>query len=723
MGYFGKQIYNEPMSMYVDPKLDILANSLQAVQKRHDENYAQMGALDIMAHNIKVAPGDKAVKEAALGKLKTQRDAIAATGQYAYAMPQIGAATTDFMGNEDLNWSRDQEVKRQEALKQLATLGTSGLDFNKNTQNWSSFDPVTKERREFVSGVEKQEDYDKNAQEVMKLMANQKPINLQASHVRDYLMSGSVSGIDAQQVKDYIDKGYDRFLNGTTAGKQMYRKLTEIEGATPQEAEQRIKMFLNNVGDAQVHRKEDINYQVNSAALQREQMAQSERHWQAEQDTKKAEAAAKAAKAGEAPIASPAVFNQEARRSATANGFGAQTNVNILEKEGHQLAETNIGTEDNPIKVKGLPVTGGFLNIGEFYNPKTGNFNFDEQQDAELFFNYAERTAAANKRLADLDNRIKISNELIRDKQYSGAEIPFWEFAGPSDPRRTTPGTTALTKEKIESNLATWQAEKQKLQKELEVAEKKKSSFKTEDIDRFNQYKEAVGGQNAEIMKSISNTIDKLNAVAVPAQDGRPNDVEVDGRRIIRTKAKLRGSELSNNFSDTQIEFMRKNGMLNSDEPAINGTSGKFKGILNGSWFSTDGLEPDATYDLDMWVPANNDATTMRTFDQSQLTGGDYGANSMYLGQTYEASQQASAAKKIISDTYRSNPEVIEKTIANLDASLQEATKEVKAGTFKGDPQVIRDKIKLIEGLEKYETLSTVKRQEVLDLQVKLGIM
>lgn len=726
MGYFGKQIYNEPMSMYVDPKLDILANSLGAVQKRHDENYAQMGALDIMAHNIKVAPGDKAVKDAALGKLKAQRDAIASTGQYAYAMPQIGAATSDFMGNEDLNWSKDQEVKRQEAKKRLAELGTAGLDFNRETENWSSFDPVTGERREYTNRVEKQEDYDANAQQVMKLMASERPIALQPSHVRDYLMHGSVEGISATDVANYINKGYDRFLNGTTAGKQMFNKLTKILGQTDAEAEKNIKLFLNNVGDAQVHEKLKEDYTVNSALLQRDQMAQQERHWQAEhqlaKDKLKAEQDEAAAKAGKAGIASPAVFNQEARRTATANGFGAMTNTDILEKEGHQLAETNIGTPEVPIKVKGLPVTGGFLSIGEAYNSKTGNFNFDEIQDAETYFNYAENVSKTNKKLAELNNKIKVSNELLAEKRYAGADIPFWSFTSPNDPRRPTPGRPGLTKEKIETNLATWNAEKKRLEQELNTTRKKKEGYTTEDIDRFNQYKEAVGGQNAEIQKSISNTIDRLNAVVVPAQDGKPNDVEVDGRRIIRGKAKVKGSEISKNFTDTQIEFLRKNGSLNSDEPAINGTSGKFKGLLNGSWFSTDGLDPDAYYDIDMYVPANNDATTMRTFDAATLTGGDYGANSMFLGQTYEASQQASAAKKSIHELYRNNPEAAEQTKANIDAQLKPVLEEIKAGTFKGDKEVVKKGLKLSEGLGKYNSLSTRDRQEILDLQLELGI-
>jgi hypothetical protein len=711
MGYFGKQIYNEPMSMYVDPKLDILANSLASVQKRHDENYAQMGALDIMAHNIKVAPGDKAVKEAALGKLKTQRDAIAATGQYAYAMPQIGAATTDFMGNEDLNWSRDQEVKRQDALKQLSTLGTSGLDFNKNTQNWSSFDPVTKERREFVSGVEKQEDYDKNAQEVMKLMANQRPIGLGKDVIDGYLRYGTTGGIDANQVKNYVDKGYDRFVNGTTAGKQMFRKLTEIEGSTPQQAEQRIKEFLNNVGSAQIHEKTDINHMADTVAMHREDQAA---------DLLKAKLKAEAE--GGAGVASPAMANQIARRTATATGFGAQTNADILEQEGHQLAEVNIGTNEVPIKVKGLPVTEGFLNIGEAYNPKTGNFNFDEIEDAKNFFNFNKISTENKNKVKELDNKIAASKELLKKGEYYGADIPFWSFAGPTDVRRTTPGAKGLTKESIETNLATWNAEKARLRKELEVAEKKKSNYKTEDIDRFNQYKEAVEGDKEDMRKSISNVISGLNAVAVPAQDGKPNDAEVDGRRIIRTKAKVKGSEIASKFTDAQIEFLRKNGSLNSEEPAINGTSGKFKGLLNGSWFSTDGIDPDAFYDLNMYVPANNDATTMRTFDSKALSAGDYGKNSMYLGQQYAVGQQASAAKKIIAETYKADPTKLEAVKAKLSAELDAAAAQAKEGKFTGDIVEIQKKLNLRKYLEVYYELGTVDRQDALDLQVELGI-
>src|SRR6188474_3293565 len=117
MGYFGKQIYNEPMSMYVDPRLDILANSLQAVQKRHDENYAQMTALDLMAHNTKVAEGDSSIKDAALGRLKAQRDAIAVSGDYAYAMPKIGAAVRDWGGDENLIAAKDNKVRIDENEK------------------------------------------------------------------------------------------------------------------------------------------------------------------------------------------------------------------------------------------------------------------------------------------------------------------------------------------------------------------------------------------------------------------------------------------------------------------------------------------------------------------------------------------------------------------------------------------------------------------------------
>lgn len=268
MGYFVKQMYNEPESMYVDPRLDILANSLGAVQKRHDENYAAMNAFDIMANNIEVADGDRALKDAALAKLKEQQKAIADSGDYAYASPRIGMAVRDFSTNQDLTMAQQNMMSIKKAEEQAQAMGANALDFNPS-KNWTTIDPTTGKARRFTSGVEKKEDWDGTAQEVTKIMANQRPIGLTKDVIDGYLVSGNTSGISKDMVDAYLDKATSRFVN-TAAGKQMYRKLTEIDKLAPEEADHYIKRYLNNVGDAQIYSKTDLNHQVDSYRTHKE---------------------------------------------------------------------------------------------------------------------------------------------------------------------------------------------------------------------------------------------------------------------------------------------------------------------------------------------------------------------------------------------------------------------------------------------------------------------
>lgn len=264
MGYFTKQLYNEPMPMYVDPRLDILANSVNLMQQRHDKLRAESDMFDIMASNEKVVEGDQAIRDAAIARLKQEKDAMASRGDYANAAGKLGMIAKDYATNETLNEAKSNYTAIQDYMKQRQALGSSALDFNP-ADGFTTVDPTTGKSRRFVADLEKMKDWDTRKLSIMKLMPDTKDLGLDHQSIQGYISQGSATGINAQKVKDYVDEGLNRYLS-TEEGKQEFKALTRgANGATPMseaDAKRTLASSLFDVGKQQVFSKVDKQYGV-----------------------------------------------------------------------------------------------------------------------------------------------------------------------------------------------------------------------------------------------------------------------------------------------------------------------------------------------------------------------------------------------------------------------------------------------------------------------------
>lgn len=578
-----EQQYNDPMSMYVDPRLDLLANAAGSLQKRHEENYANMSALDIAAANMKVAEGDAAIKQGAVNELKGQLKAISEKGDYALAAPRIGMATKGLLTNENLIAAQDNFKSIQEYEKRRQELGASALDFNP-ASNWSTVDPVTQKPRRFVADMEARKDWDARAQSVTKLVADAQNIPLGDAGVRGYLSSGSISGISDAKVRAYADNASRRFMQ-SEEGAQMYRALTKgANGATPMTDDQargEIARFMYDVGSAQIHKKTDINYQVNqpmmqedSQAFQASQQEDAQAHdkemedlrYKKAMDLEKAKEEAK--KKAEALVLSPAATFELAASTPNADkSFGTQMTTGDLVARG--LDKTTITDPETGNKMEAVMVPMAIGTFGSKITPETGAFAHKEVEMAQQYFGKKKAIedlrgqikslrTAANLPTTGLSKSIsqenamevkRIESEIERlEKGYNEADLYKLEEAG-----RITGKTNAQI-----------QAEKQEY-----VATKRKEGLlglTPKQVEIAQKYKTAYEGDNINIAKSVGQKLNGKRVAAVVDNTNGPSAFRVDGGIHGKFVAKMTGSELTSTLSNEEIAWMKKTGQINSDE-------------------------------------------------------------------------------------------------------------------------------------------------------------
>jgi len=538
--------------MYVDPKLDILANSLQAVQKRHDENYAEMTALDLMAHNTKVAEGDRGIKDAALGKLKAQRDAIAASGDYAYAMPKIGAAVRDWGGNEDMIAAKNNKTLIDEAEKTKQAMRAAGhidLDFNPS-ENWSTIDPVTKQRRTYSSKIEKQLDYDSRAQEVSKLLENTRDLGLTPANIRDYLKHGSITGISDERVKANLEGAIMRFMNSAEGG-QMKRKLTGIDGMSGDQADDYISDYLYNVGKAQVHEKENVDYQVNSAALQRDQMAQTERHWQVEQADKRAQNEAeneikRAKAAGQVDKEGNAIPNSPAQEffNAASTTVAPETLKGVMTRNEDGSFKINTSGENivDFAKIPGAmkPADAQFVSAYETLRNLSGDKDANPKE--------VERNLSKmDREVKRLQQSLKTGKNIVRGSSANKDNPEGWLYSSVLTPEERTHAAKELT------TLAEKQAAIKKLKEE--------AAKQGHDLSDTKRYAELSRDPASFLGKAL-----KLSGTGnFKMYTNQPNKVNVDGKTYLKGELEYTEDELSTILKNTA----QTNGKVYDDNRGI----------------------------------------------------------------------------------------------------------------------------------------------------------
>jgi len=351
-------------------------------------------------------------------------------------------------------------------------------------------------------------------------------------------------------------------------GNQMKRKLTKIDGMSDSDANGAISNYLLTVGRAQVHQKEDINYQVNAPAVQRENREDQQafdlqrdaiNHQQAlaleEMRYKKAidlqaakdkadleQAGLKATKAGKAGTAPDLTLSPFTNFLSSAAQPGGTT---VVDKDIHKLGfPTTEVTDEDGNKYQAGIAQNAILDYGKNIKPESGNFSSKEVEDAQRYF-----TAEHNFKKLEKDYAIKMKNLTgIRDFKAAMAKIGV--------------GSTQFNPETLEKA--------NKLVADYNAAKAEFNAVKPL-AGGAKKYATALQGDNVELANSIGTKISNAH-LPFNVRQGENNVELVDGKISVNAQSRLTTKQLENKFNSNEIAYMKQLGTLTSDESGENHT-------------------------------------------------------------------------------------------------------------------------------------------------------
>ena len=255
-------------SNYVDPGSVAVSGVLR---KRYDDNRSSYDMLNRAANSINTLEGDRHIKENALKKVEGDFARTIEVGNFENAGRVVSDATNDFIGNRGLQLAQQSYANRQAELKRIDELRANGkqvLDFNQvrdtdpksetfgqiighRTDSHNSYyqDPNGGEMVENVyrSGSEMQLDYTQRMEQLLAGIAKDGgTTKLGPAEVAGFLKYMKSSGVSRSKANRVVQAALEAYID-SDEGTQDYRRLTEIEGMTDDEAKIDWKIDLSPV--------------------------------------------------------------------------------------------------------------------------------------------------------------------------------------------------------------------------------------------------------------------------------------------------------------------------------------------------------------------------------------------------------------------------------------------------------------------------------------------
>ena len=260
-------------SQYVDPGSVAVTGVLR---KRYDDNRSSYDMLNRAANSVNTLEGDRHIKEAALKQVESDFQRTIEVGNFENSGRVVSDATNDFVGNRGLQLAQESYANRQSELSMIDKLRANGkqvLDFNTvkdtdpnsetygqtighRTDSHSSYhqDANSGQMVENVyrSGSEMQLDY---TQRMESLLAGiQKSGG--ASQIGPAEMAGFVkymtgSGVTRSKANEVVAAALDAYID-TDEGTQDYRRLTQIDGMSEDDAKMDIVTRMQGVVEKQI---------------------------------------------------------------------------------------------------------------------------------------------------------------------------------------------------------------------------------------------------------------------------------------------------------------------------------------------------------------------------------------------------------------------------------------------------------------------------------------
>ena len=259
-------------SQYVDPGSVQVAGVLR---KRYDENRNSYDMLNRAAGSINTLDGDRHIKEAAMQKVEGDFQRTIEVGNFENAGRTVSDATNDFIGNRGLQLAQQSYTARQSEIKTIDTLRANGkqvLDFNEvrdtdpnsetfgqvighKTDAHSSYhqDPSTGEMVEDVyrAGSEMQLDYTERMEKLLSGIAKSGGGTILKSDIQGYVKYVTSQGVSRGKAHKVVEKALESYL-GSDEGTQDYRKLTQIEGMSDEDAKLDMITRMQGVVEKQI---------------------------------------------------------------------------------------------------------------------------------------------------------------------------------------------------------------------------------------------------------------------------------------------------------------------------------------------------------------------------------------------------------------------------------------------------------------------------------------
>ena len=259
-------------SQYVDPGSVQVSGVLR---KRYDDNRASYDMLNRAAGSIKTLEGDKYIKENAINKVEGEMQRTIKVGNFENASRSISDATNDFVGNEGLQLAQQSYANRQSEIKVIDNLRAQGkqvLDFNEirdtdqksetygqvighRTDTHSSYhqDPTSGEMISDVyrPGSEMQLDYTRRMESLLQNIAKGGGSSVTKSDIAGYTKYLTTQGVSRGKAHKVVEAALNSYID-TNEGTQDFRRLTQIEGMSEEDAKLDMINRMQGVVEKQI---------------------------------------------------------------------------------------------------------------------------------------------------------------------------------------------------------------------------------------------------------------------------------------------------------------------------------------------------------------------------------------------------------------------------------------------------------------------------------------
>ena len=238
-------------STFVDPGVETFKQAAAIYRKTYDQNKDAYNLSKRVMAQMDLMPGDEqaGLRDQFSGTINQTFEDIIAIGNFEDAEMAVQNAVDYISTDKTVTQARKnaEQYQKEEAL--IEQFGPSGiLDFNKDLR--SSFTTVTADEEgnpvvnSYKEAMEQKEDYYTYMSGLTKGIAPDG--RTWGNVIGNFYQYGNSKGVGKNKIERIVNNLYEAYI-GDKVGDQDFRRLTQIEGMTPEAAKQDIIRRMTNV--------------------------------------------------------------------------------------------------------------------------------------------------------------------------------------------------------------------------------------------------------------------------------------------------------------------------------------------------------------------------------------------------------------------------------------------------------------------------------------------